>query len=128
MQASKRDADGHQKEAAEKGRLAISNEASTSDADKPSRPNALIKELLATWVFFHPDCLDRAVALLNEWFPGCNGFRGDHLPDAWKGWWRLDLAVVDRLKTALGQGPNNQYYIRVGITYILQLRFSMYLN
>ncbi len=25
---------------------------------------------LATWIFFHPECLDRVVALLNEWFQG----------------------------------------------------------
>ena len=61
------------------------------------------------------------VALLNEWFPGCNGFRGDHLPDAWKGWWRLELAVVARLRAALGKGPGSQFYIRVGLPFNISM-------
>ena len=111
MQAGKRDAEGNAIDVAQ--RLASNNEASASDSNSP---HALGRDLLATWVFFHPDCLDRVVALLNEWFPGCNGFKGDHRTDGCKGWWRLDLSVVAKLRDALGVGPNNQYYIRVRLS------------
>ena len=47
-QAAKRDADAKEKGAADKERLAYSEEASTFAAANPNSPNLLLKDLLAT--------------------------------------------------------------------------------